>query len=41
MKPWLGLKKRMKYDKKNNLGLEYVAFYVDRELLSLNQENNI
>ena len=37
MKPWLGLKKRMKYDKKNNLGLEHIAFYVDsRELLSLN-----
>lgn len=32
----------MKYDKKNSLSLEYVAFYVDsRELLSLNQENNI
>lgn len=32
----------MKYDKKNNLVLEHNAFYIDsRELLSLNQKNNI
>lgn len=35
-------KESMKYDKKNNLGLEHITFYEDSgELMSLDQENHI